>query len=230
MRTRSLTPICSLLAVVFFAGRLHGGEPIDIGACLEVQAPALSVGPVAGENPQITLTNKCGKDITAFTVFYFHADGRRAGSQASDIIALLAYGKEILRNGSSLTVLQGGPELLPGATAIAGAAIFEDGTSAGDSETIDHMVDRRRHSYLRDREFLEALKTVGDYAHAQAGLQEKASEARQSGKGWADRLEYLAGRLPKLTQAQWESVKATEIRNLERLMTVYERVLPKEGK
>jgi len=168
--------------------------------CLQVQA--LPYVHDAQINPDddidVKLTNKCGKDITAWRIVYRDAQGAQHYGFGQDRVTLLCLPqlpdrqrRDIFRAGATLTIKQASSVMLESASVAAAAALFVDRSAAGSARDISMLLEARRRELARVKGQLSILEGFSNYGNA-VTLGQKASDARAAGDGSAHFLANLA--------------------------------------
>jgi hypothetical protein len=199
-----------LLLLLWPAVALYAEDSLD--GCLAVQAQLPPTDPP--DEATLTLTNNCGKDITAYLLEFRDSSGRLASGFSEDIPVRLAHPAprraqdDILVSGKSAAVKVAVANSTSATTVKVAAILFADRSAFGAQEDVDRLIRFRRGTLTRLQAEYEALKEVGDYAEAKATLQLKAEAAKASNAPDAGFLRNLQQQLDRSDANSWATAMA----------------------
>lgn len=153
----------------------------DLSGCLAVEVRPAPPGE-ADKSLTLTLTNNCGKDITAYHVDFRDASGKVSFGFGQDALALLAVpradwptGLDIYRAGSTWSL--DSISQASWASASATAVLYADMTVEGDPGGVAGLIQGRKDWLLTLRSHLEILGSYEAYAFAKE-LPRDAAQAK----------------------------------------------------
>jgi hypothetical protein len=211
------------LLILSGACRITFAEPVT---CLSAKtAPAPAELNSTGGIIEVTLTNKCGKDITSYRIHFLDDSGKEVRGVAQELLDALVVpvpGDIFRANGSRVLQLDGS-----GASSLllsASAAIFLDGSTAGDPDQVAQLV-RLRTVALKDyRDELQALRSFSQWS-ASSDLRRKLDEAKQAKDPSARYLGLMVQQLQRSDAASWEAYVSRQVEWITRAVALFERSL-----
>jgi hypothetical protein len=211
-------------ALLILSGACRIAFAAPVTCIIAKTAPAPAELNSTGSTLEVTLTNKCEKDITSYRIRFLDDSGKEVRGFGQELLASLVSsvpGADIFRVNSSRVVhLDGsGPSSM-----VLSAVIFLDGSTAGDPDQVALLV-RTRASVLKGyREELEVLRTYSQWS-ATLDLHRKLDEARQAKDPAAQYLERLAHQFDRSDAASWEAYVSGQVAWMTRAAALFERSL-----
>jgi hypothetical protein len=202
-----------------------------LNGCLALEVKPAPPGE-ADKSLTLTLTNNCGKDITAYHVDFRDASGQVSFGSGQDALALLAVpkaswprGLDIYRAGATWS--QDTISNAPWVSASATAALYADMTVEGEPEGIAALVQGRKDWLLSLRSHLEILSSYEAYAFAKE-LPRDAAEGKAI-KGSRDNyISLLANRFSRSDETSWNAFVQHERLTIQDTIRVFEDHLAAE--
>jgi hypothetical protein len=176
---------------------------------------------------RVTLTNSCGKDISAYQLRITDENGRLVAGYGQDFLAAgvehWVGGGGILRNEGTRST----PLTLPSplCTVSATAVLFLDGTAGGNSKDFMGLLDLRRSGLKRLERRLRLLESFSTWSST-SRLDQAAEEATGTD---APYLHELIQQLNRSDAASWDASVKIRREDLRRFIKFYQDNLAKAG-
>ena len=211
-------------ALLILSGACRVAFAAPVTCIVAKTAPAPAELNSNGSTLEVTLTNKCGKDITAYGIRFLDDSGREDHGFRDELLGLLMLGvpsADIFRANSSRVVLLDGS----GTSSMEiSAAIFLDGSTAGNADQVKGLLQLRASTLKGFRYELEFLRAFSEWS-ATSGLHRKLDELKQAKDPSARYLEQLALQLARSDAASWEAYISHQVENDTRTIALFERSL-----
>lgn len=221
-----------ILGVVLLSAVASAALAAPLNGCVEVRlaVPPPEENPTASE-VRATLTNKCGKDITAFRLLFRDAGSGRPllalDQELLDSLESQVPGADIFRASTSRTLSWNFPD--PSVSAAVTAALFLDRSVFGDSDGVRHLLDHRARVLQELIEESRLLDSVADW-NAALELHTRADEAKKAKSTSAAYLENLARELDRSNAVSWETFVGRERKRLLATAALFKEHLGRSGK
>ncbi len=195
--------------------------------CLLVIAqPAPSNIDPTGKSLTLTMTNNCGKDITAYQVWFRDDSGQHTSGFAEERLGFLAIPEgvraanmDILRAGATWSGGSGSPDRW---TSVSATAVwYADMTTAGDPKDVAVLIKSRREMVIRYKKELDVLGSYDTYASAKK-LPQEAAEAKAKNSPTYDDLSRLAAQFSRCDETSWKTFVQFQKRYTEDLIGLFE--------
>ncbi len=205
----------------------------DLNACLHAHVQATPLDKrQSGASSELSLSNNCGKDITAYRILARDSAGARKWATGKDDLATLTLtqpqpaGMDVFRMNTSRTVPIEPPP--PGGSVSVAAAIFIDGTTEGDPEDVADILVVRQEWLAEIKEQLTILNSASDWTSA-LELRRRSNQLKSAVTASNDRsafyLEELAKRQERSNATSWNTFVGDEHQRLLKLIELFERHL-----
>jgi len=162
-----------------------------------------------GKSVTLTMTNNCGKDITAYQVWFRDDSGQHTSGFAEERLAILAIPEgvraadmDIFRAGATWSGGSGSSD--PWASVSATAVWYADMTTAGDPKDVAMLIKSRREMVIRFKKELDVLGSYDTYASAKK-LPQDAAEAKAKNSPTSDQLSHLAAQFSRSDETSWKT-------------------------
>ncbi len=201
------------------------------GCLLAVVQPSQEINP-AGKPQTVTVTNNCGKDITAYFLRCRDRSGGKLSGLAEDHLVMLARPAylgpyhDILRTGKTWSIV--GAVDATVSTVSVSAVWYADMTTAGDPEEASYLVEIRKQALLGFKDELEALGSYDTYVLAKELPQDAAAAKAENRRGYRY-LTYLAESFSRSDAVSWNDFVQLERRRLGDEIKLLETHLAAQG-
>ena len=195
--------------------------------CLLViaQPAPLNIDPT-GKSFTLTMTNNCGKDITAYQVWFRDDSGQHISGFAEERLAILAIPEDI--RSANMDIFRAGATWSGGSgssdrwTSVSATAVwYADMTTAGDAEDISELIKSRREMVIRYKKELDILGSYDTYASAKKLPQDAAEAKAKNSPTYAD-LSHLAAQFSRCDETSWKAFVQFQKRYTEDLISLFE--------
>ncbi len=179
-----------------------------------------------GKSVTLTMTNNCGKDITAYQVWFRDDSGQHTSGFAEERLAILAIPEDvrsanmdIFRAGATWSGGSGSSE--PWSSVSATAVWYADMTTAGDPKDVAMLIKSRREMVIRYKKELDVLGSYDTFASAKK-LPQDAAEAKAKNSPTYDDLSQLAAQFSRCDETSWKAFIQFKKRYTEDLISLFE--------